>query len=77
MAAVTQLRLGGDGAVYVEKHLERGKTKKEALRLLRRRLSDRVYHALLRDYSSREGSATHRIESLSAVSSYEELAIAA
>ncbi|WP_192496968.1 hypothetical protein [Gulosibacter chungangensis] len=51
MAAVTQLRLDGEGANYLAKQLERGKTKKEALRLLRRRLSDRVYKAMRRDHA--------------------------
>ncbi|WP_225735945.1 IS110 family RNA-guided transposase [Gulosibacter chungangensis] len=52
MAAVTQLRLHGEGANYLAKQLERGKTKKEALRLLRRRLSDRVYKAMRQDHAT-------------------------
>lgn len=45
MAAVTQVRLGGEGAAYYEKLTSAGKTRTEALRLLRRRISDRVYAA--------------------------------
>lgn len=46
MMAVTQARDSGEGAAYYAKQLAAGKTKTEALRLLRRRISDRVYHAI-------------------------------
>ncbi|MFE7834750.1 IS110 family transposase [Streptomyces sp. NPDC057474] len=49
MIAVTQVRGDGEGAAYFAKQLTVGKTKTEALRLLRRRISDRVYRALLAD----------------------------
>jgi transposase len=49
MIAVTQVRGDGEGAIYFAKQLTVGKTKTEALRLLRRRISDRVYRALLAD----------------------------
>ncbi|GJF04451.1 IS110 family transposase [Pseudonocardia sp. D17] len=49
MVAVTQLRLGGEGAAYVDKLTAAGKTRTEALRLLRRRISDRVFAALRTD----------------------------
>jgi transposase len=49
MAAVTQQRLGYEGAEYVCRQLERGKTRTEAMRLLRRRISDRVFAALRAD----------------------------
>lgn len=49
IAAVTQLRLGGEGAAYVSKLTDAGKTRTEALRLLRRRISDRVFTALRAD----------------------------
>ncbi|MFC3745066.1 IS110 family RNA-guided transposase, partial [Paractinoplanes deccanensis] len=49
MAAVTQSRGIGPGKAYVDKLLSEGKTRTEALRLLRRRLSDRVFSALLID----------------------------
>ncbi|MEW2161319.1 hypothetical protein AB0950_40010 [Streptomyces sp. NPDC007189] len=51
MIAVTQVRGDGEGATYFTKQLTAGKTKTEALRLLRRRISDRVYRALLADQS--------------------------
>jgi transposase len=46
MIAVTQIRLAGEGAAYYAKQLTAGKTTTEAKRLLRRRISDRVYQAL-------------------------------
>lgn len=49
MAAITQLRLGMEGQTYFEKLTQAGKTKTEAIRLLRRRLSDRVFGALRAD----------------------------
>ncbi|WP_330294170.1 IS110 family transposase [Streptomyces griseorubiginosus] len=49
MIAVTQVRRGGEGADYFAKQRARGKTPKEAVRLLRRRISDRVFRALLAD----------------------------
>ncbi|MCE3552897.1 hypothetical protein LWC33_15705 [Pseudonocardia sp. RS11V-5] len=44
-----QTRGIGPGAAYVEKLLGAGKTRTEALRLLRRRLSDAVFAALRAD----------------------------
>ena len=49
MIALTQTRGIGPGAAYVEKLLATGKTRTEALRLLRRRLSDAVFAALRAD----------------------------
>jgi transposase len=49
MIAVTQVRGVGSGKSYVDSLLSKGKTRTEALRLLRRRLSDRVFAALLAD----------------------------
>jgi len=49
LIAVTQARGVGPGAAYVERLLAGGKTRTEALRLLRRRLSDVVYRVLLAD----------------------------
>jgi transposase len=49
MIAVTQARGVGPGKAYVEKLRARGKTRKAALRLLRRRLSDAVFTALRTD----------------------------
>jgi transposase len=49
MIALTQTRGLGPGAAYVEKLLAAGKTRTEALRLLRRRVSDAVFAALRAD----------------------------
>ena len=49
MIAVTQARGIGPGKDYLDKALARGKTRTEGLRLLRRRLSDTVFTALLND----------------------------
>jgi len=46
--AVTQLR-GGLGKDYVEKRMKMGNSKTEAIRALRRRLSDEVYRRLITD----------------------------
>ncbi|HIY65888.1 MAG TPA: IS110 family transposase [Candidatus Agrococcus pullicola] len=59
MAAVTQQRLGGEGAVYFAKQVSAGKTRAEALRLLRRRISDRVFTALRQDEAAR-ATTEHR-----------------
>jgi transposase len=49
MIAVTQVRGVGPGQAYVDKLMGRGKTRTEAVRLLRRRLSDVVFRALRTD----------------------------
>jgi len=49
MIAVTQARGIGRGQDYIEQALARGKTRTEALRLLRRQLSSTVLTALLAD----------------------------
>lgn len=48
MIAVTQLR-DGPGKAYVEKRMARGNTKTEAVRLLRRRISDVVFRTMRAD----------------------------
>ena len=48
--AVTQIRLGGRGHTYLGQRLAAGATKTEALRALRRRLSDEVYRRLWKDH---------------------------
>lgn len=51
--AVTQWRgVGGQGRAYVEHRMASGDTKTEALRLLRRRVSDEVFRRLLADHVS-------------------------
>ncbi len=49
MAAVTQIRFPTPGRVYYDKKLAEGKTKKEALRALKRHISDAVYRRLVTD----------------------------
>ncbi len=50
MAAVTQLRNPGtSGRIYFERKVAEGKTKKEALRSLKRHISNAVYRQLLLD----------------------------
>jgi len=50
MAAVTQIRhRHSDGRVYYDKKLAEGKTRKEALRCLKRRISDAIYARLQAD----------------------------
>ena len=50
MAAVTQIRNPGtEGRIYFERKVAEGKTKKEALRSLKRHISNAVYRQLLLD----------------------------
>jgi transposase len=49
IAAVTQLRHDTTGRVYYDKKIGEGKTPKEAIRALKRRISDAAYRALIAD----------------------------
>ena len=49
IAAVTQLRHDTNGRVYYQKKIAEGKTPKEAIRALKRRISDAVYKSLASD----------------------------
>jgi hypothetical protein len=50
MAAVTQIRNpGSEGRIYFERKVAEGTTKKEALRSLKRQISNSVYRQLLFD----------------------------
>lgn len=49
IAAVTQLRYPSAGRDYYQKKLAEGKTTKEAIRALKRRISDVIYRRLLAD----------------------------
>ena len=50
IAAVTQIRFShSEGRAFFERKVAEGKTNKEALRALKRRISDAVYHQLLLD----------------------------
>ena len=50
--AITQTRCHHDARVYLERRTTTGNTRSEALRALKRRLSDVVYRALLTDTQS-------------------------
>jgi transposase len=47
--AITQLRIHPDAQAFIQKRLATGSTKREALRLLKRRLANVVYRTLLAD----------------------------
>jgi transposase len=49
MAAVTQIRNDTPGRVYLDRKITEGKTKKEAMRALKHRISDAIYRQLLAD----------------------------
>lgn len=49
MAAVTQIRNDTPGRAYFDRKIAEGKTKKEALRSLKRKISDAVYRQLVAD----------------------------
>ena len=55
MAAVTQIRFDTPGRVYYNRKIAEGKTRKEALRALKRRISDAVYRKLVADQSPATG----------------------
>ncbi len=50
MAAVTQIRHDTPGRVYYDRKIAEGKNKKEALRALKRRISNTVYRQLITDH---------------------------
>jgi transposase len=49
IAAVTQFRNQGEGRVFYDRKIGEGKTHKEAIRALKRRVSDRVFRHLIAD----------------------------
>jgi len=49
IAAVTQIRLDAEGRTYYRRRLAAGKTRLEALRCLKRRISDALYRQLVSD----------------------------
>lgn len=51
--AITQIRLGGPGRAYYEHRLTAGDTKTEAIRALRRRISDEVFRRMRLDETAR------------------------
>jgi transposase len=60
MMAMTELRQGGEGLRYYNRKTAAGKTKKEAMRCLKRRLSDIVYARMRADATiARTGPGGH------------------
>jgi transposase len=56
MAAICQLRHpGSEGRTYFDRHVAEGKTKKEAIRVLKRKISNTVYRHLVADAANRRG----------------------
>jgi len=49
IAAICQLRYDTEGRAYYDRKIAEGKTSKEAIRALKRRISDRVYRHLIAD----------------------------
>ena len=66
MMAVVQLRNATEGRTYYDRRITDGKSPNEAMRCLKRRLSDIVYRALLNDYIATKatGPGGHRGTSL-------------
>jgi transposase len=58
IAAITQARYPGPGRDFYRRKLAETKTKKEALRALKRRISDSVYRQLLADANTRDTVGT-------------------
>ncbi len=54
--AITQVRLGAPGKTYLDHRLAAGDTRTEAIRALRRRLSDEVFRRLRADEATRSTS---------------------
>jgi len=68
MIAVTQIRGAGPGQAYVDQLIARGKTRTEAVRLLRRRLSDVVFRGLRADEQARPSATQTRSAATAAAS---------
>lgn len=56
--AVTQLRIHPPAQQLIDKHMRNGKSKREALRILKRRLSDVVYRTMIQDTQPLQASHT-------------------
>jgi transposase len=53
IVAISQIRSDTPGSAYYRRKIDEGKTKKEALRALKRRISDAVYRSLMGDATNR------------------------
>ena len=58
IAATTQIRLDTEGRAYYRRKLAAGKTRMEAMRCLKRRISDAVYRQLIADARAVDNSET-------------------
>jgi len=58
IAAVTQLRLRAEGHAYYRRKVAQGKTRMEAVRCLKRRISDAVYRRLVADLLAADETAS-------------------
>jgi hypothetical protein len=59
MMAMVQVRRPSAGQAYYRPKLAEGKSPKQALRCLKRRLSDAVYRCLLADATLEQGGPSH------------------
>jgi len=57
MVATSQARSNARGGTYYRKKLDEGKSRKEALRCLKRRISDAVFRSLVADSEAPSRSA--------------------
>ncbi len=55
--AVTQMRMYEPARTYLANATERGKTKTEALRMLKRKITRRIHTALIRDFAAEQAPA--------------------
>jgi len=53
--ALTQARSWADARAYLDRRQKAGATRKEAIRSLKRRISDTIYRAMLADAQAHEG----------------------
>lgn len=56
--AVTQLRIHPPAQQLIDRHMSNGKTKREALRILKRRISDVVHRTMIQDTQPLQASQT-------------------
>jgi hypothetical protein len=56
--AITQLRIHPPAQELTQRHISNGKTKREALRILKRRLTDVVYRTMTQDTQPLQASHT-------------------
>lgn len=54
--AITQMRLGGEASNYIARRMTMGNSKTEAIRALRRQISDEVYRRLRKDHFERSAT---------------------